>query len=416
MAIYKTTIPSNNVQYNIANSHEIFTLGETSTLTSSTNGIYEGAEYHENTIRVLGNIDAGDTLSRAGVYSAGSETTVIIGASATVQAAYGLDINGDKAEVINNGDINGISFGISMGTGSATGSQSLVNNGSASASLGYAVNLNNANVLKFVNNGDLTGSNGIAGHAKHLFITLGKESVINTTQTSIDISSTAGDEARIVNLGSITAGTNWAFFGRGGDETFINRGTMSGPVTMGLGDDVFDNRGGSVDDRVGGDDGNDTFYITQSNFDAYEQTGDGHDRVFSTASYNLGRFGSELEELRLLGGKDINATGNQYKNTLVGNSGDNLLNGMTANDSLRGNGGADVFIFSTGTGKDTIVDFVTGTDRIDLGDLNAITGFSDLKSNHLSTVGGDAHITAGSDVIIIKGVTAGELDAADFLF
>ncbi|MEM6408854.1 MAG: M10 family metallopeptidase C-terminal domain-containing protein, partial [Pseudomonadota bacterium] len=49
------------------------------------------------------------------------------------------------------------------------------------------------------------------------------------------------------------------------------------------------------------------------------------------------------------------------------NSGDNMLIGREGSDTLRGNGGADTFVFDRKAGPDnvdTIVDFTSGEDQI----------------------------------------------------
>ena len=50
---------------------------------------------------------------------------------------------------------------------------------------------------------------------------------------------------------------------------------------------------------------------------------------------------------------------------LVGGTGNDNLDGREGDDSLLGGAGADTFTFSGVTGNDRILDFVSGTDRID---------------------------------------------------
>lgn len=63
--------------------------------------------------------------------------------------------------------------------------------------------------------------------------------------------------------------------------------------------------------------------------------------------------------------------GNDVANTLKGNGGDDVLDGLGGDDRLWGGAGADEFRFFDECGKDTILDFVSGTDRIDLTDIDA---------------------------------------------
>ena len=56
---------------------------------------------------------------------------------------------------------------------------------------------------------------------------------------------------------------------------------------------------------------------------------------------------------------------------MFGNAGANVLNGGAGNDTLIGRGGTDTFVFSNLGDDDRILDFVSGTDRIDLSGLDA---------------------------------------------
>ena len=58
--------------------------------------------------------------------------------------------------------------------------------------------------------------------------------------------------------------------------------------------------------------------------------------------------------------------GNEVNNKLVGNDGDDVLNGGAGSDELVGGNGFDVFVFDQIEAGDSIVDFMTGEDRVDL--------------------------------------------------
>ena len=77
-------------------------------------------------------------------------------------------------------------------------------------------------------------------------------------------------------------------------------------------------------------------------------------------------------------------------------------------DVLQGGDGIDTFVFETGDGRDTIVDFEKGTDLIDVIGWTAITDFNDLINNHASNHGNDVWIKAGSDVLIVKNMQKGD--------
>jgi serralysin len=150
-------------------------------------------------------------------------------------------------------------------------------------------------------------------------------------------------------------------------------------IVAGAGDDVLD--GGVGDDEMLGGLGDDSYYVDAVGDIVTELAGQGVDTVFSAIDYKLG---DHVEKLALLGTAKI-GTGNELDNVIVGNSGSNYLYGGEGidrliggdgHDFLSGGSGADVFVaernsvatkarggsFST----DTILDFVSGTDKIDL--------------------------------------------------
>lgn len=66
--------------------------------------------------------------------------------------------------------------------------------------------------------------------------------------------------------------------------------------------------------------------------------------------------------------------GNDVDNILKGNGGDDVLNGLGGDDQLWGGAGADTFCFFDNSGRDVIRDFLSGTDKIDLREIDADTG------------------------------------------
>ena len=172
------------------------------------------------------------------------------------------------------------------------------------------------------------------------------------------------------------------------------------------GNNVLD--GGAGKDTMLGGAGEDIYIVDHMGDRVYETTkidgsvdAGGLDTVFASISYTLGAF---VEQLFQLGSDDINATGNKLGNTILGNSGRNIINGKAGNDSLVGGEGADVFRFDTGlnalTNVDTIMDYEVGLDQIQLG--SAV--FTMLKPGTLS----DANFVS------VAGPVAA-LDANDFI-
>jgi Ca2+-binding RTX toxin-like protein len=101
------------------------------------------------------------------------------------------------------------------------------------------------------------------------------------------------------------------------------------------------------------------------------------------------------------------------KDRLDGGSGNDKLYGGAGNDILCGNSGRDVFVFEKGGGWDTVRDFRSGYDKIDVSGLSGVKSASDLN---LGQMGEDTLIWHGSDILVLKGVQASDLDGSDFIF
>lgn len=128
--------------------------------------------------------------------------------------------------------------------------------------------------------------------------------------------------------------------------------------------------------------GNDTYIVRNAGDSITETAGQGTDRVLAGVSYTLAA-GVSVENLSTdstPGTSDINLTGNEQIQTVVGNAGDNLLYGRLGNDLLIGGGGNDKFAFDTAlnaaTNLDTINDFVVGSDQVQLDNAVVFAGLA----------------------------------------
>ena len=252
----------------------------------------------------------------------------------------------------------------------------------------------------------------------------------------VQVIGTAGNDALIgTNEGDL-------FLGLEGDDqmsvvqVFINQ--LDGIVNLGdPGNDTLD--GGIGNDAMSGGIGDDTYIVDSIGDTAIEffdsiiepESGEilegGNDSVLSSVSFTLSDF---VESLTLTGTAKINGTGNAQDNLITGNGANNTLEGLAGNDTLiggkgvdiliggvgddqlvggRGNdvligkAGADQFLFDSGKsfkrkdfGRDTIRDFVVGTDKIVL----AQTTFGDITANDIEIVASDS-IASKSDALII---------------
>jgi serralysin len=126
-----------------------------------------------------------------------------------------------------------------------------------------------------------------------------------------------------------------------------------------------------------------------------------------------------------------NATGGSARDLLVGNEVANVLKGMAGNDVLKGNEGndtliggtgndtlsggtgSDLFVFANDTSLDTITDFATGVDKIDLTAISGL-GAADVSYNNTThQVQIDTNHDHVADMFINS---ANAVNSGDFLF
>ncbi|HYJ31469.1 MAG TPA: M10 family metallopeptidase C-terminal domain-containing protein [Allosphingosinicella sp.] len=164
-----------------------------------------------------------------------------------------------------------------------------------------------------------------------------------------------------------------------GDDTLIGNG----------GNDVLD--GGLGADAMSGGTGDDLYFVDTSGDVVIELGGEGSDTVSSAITYTLG---DNVENLILTGaaatgtgnGLDNLLTGNALSNRLDGGAGNDRLSGGDGVDYLTGGAGSDVFVGEINAtpvaGKggpislDVVLDFVSGSDRIDLSGIDANRGLA----------------------------------------
>lgn len=134
--------------------------------------------------------------------------------------------------------------------------------------------------------------------------------------------------------------------------------------------------------------------------------------------------GSQNDTLKGGGGKDVlnggNGNdvlfGNSARDLLSGGRGQDILDGGFGNDKLTGGFGIDTFVFSKG--KDVVVDFNAKIDeQIDLSDDRFISGYNDLKKNHITQKGDHVIIDdLHGNTMKFLDVSISELDAGNFIF
>jgi Ca2+-binding RTX toxin-like protein len=358
----------------------------------------------------------------------------------------GIQVNGFQVEILNRGEI--VSDGIPFlgptpfsgyGVGFASGSFGVLTNDGTIRG-GFAGVWSDTGTAIFVTN---------TGNISGLYVGVGALSGSSSSSFIANSGTISGLEASIV-LGD-------------GNDHLINSGTLMGDVDLGAGDDVIDTRHGDVltsavsSDGAGagsiiGGDGSDTYLIGDADINLVEAVGvvGDVDKVKTTVSYQLE---TNFEDLTLLGSRSINGMGNASGNTITGNSGDNRLYGFGGFDHLYGGagddvlyggagyadvlyggagddvliggagrdwmfGGADadrfVYLSASNTGptestSDSISDFVSGEDLVDLSRIDAIRGngavndaFTFIDGNAFSGVAGELRFTASGTNTLIE--------------
>ncbi|ACD89523.1 metallophosphoesterase [Chlorobium limicola DSM 245] len=263
------------------------------------------------------------------------------------------------------------------------------------------------------------------------------------TVTSKDFGETTGNDnlsgSRTDDVIYGDAG-NDSIAGNDGDDTLIG-GVGNDTMQGGRGDDTYyvDSEGDVVRESSSSFGGFFSFFGNRSG---------GIDTVKSKVDWQLG---TGIENLELLGSDDLDGTGNVLDNELVGNEGDNMLEGLFGNDSLIGNGGDDILdggwgndllfggegadLLTGGSGRDIfrytnasesgftaetmdiISDFTSRQDRLDLSGMDANSSLSGDQSFSRVILGSSGTFTSAGQLRfdsaegILYGNTDGDADA-----
>jgi Ca2+-binding RTX toxin-like protein len=228
--------------------------------------------------------------------------------------------------------------------------------------------------------------------------------------------------------------TAYNFDGFIGDLTLTGIGALNERITGATGNDVLS--GGDGNDKLIGLAGNDTLDGGNGNDTLIGGAGD--DTLIGGLGIDTVSYGDAISGVTVSladagphvtsAGSDTfsgieNLTGSLFGDTLTGDSGANILNGGDGDDilnggagidTLLGGNGADKFLFDHGTGQDTVGDFVSGTDKLDL----TAFGFADFTAVQTAThdVGGNAVIDlGGGDSVTLTGVTSSQLQSGDVI-
>jgi Ca2+-binding RTX toxin-like protein len=232
----------------------------------------------------------------------------------------------------------------------------------------------------------------------------------------------------VVTVANTDTGFKYLYGGSGNDTltTGSGGGYLIGEggtnvLTGGGGLNVFVADGASGVDTLNGGSGSNVYFIDANStvhgggtFNTVVELQQGVSLALGSA-----QLGNDIQEVVLDGGNNSadfhTATSAVF---LYGSSGNDTLFGGTGNDFLYGGAGTNTFTFGTGWGKDTIMDWTTGTnDQIDLTALSG-SGVHAVTDLTQTITGGNDVITSshtGTNSITLMGV-GNALTAGSFHF
>lgn len=406
-----THVNSDSNAYELDQSNHAWIFDE-SHLFSGNYAIHQASMLSDDTITINARVVSSTSLG-AGVIFEGSNSKIVVSDLGFVSGNTGIRSIGGGTTVENNGTV--IAQAAAIDIEAENGH--VVNNGSLAGVAGIFMNSddgvveNNGHIYADMVGLDLVGNN--------LSATLGKESVVTAVSAGITVESVTGDKSKVTNSGLVATAGHDAFVGADGKETFINHGTVRGNVTLGAGNDVFNNLDGKFTGTVDGGLGDDTYVVDSAKTVIVDANDSGNDTVKSIVSFSLAAptlMNGQVENLVLLGTKNLHGTGNALNNEITGNAGNNVLDAGAGMDQLKGGKGNDTFVFATGHETDSITDFGHGADKIDLSGCADIADFKDLMKNHVMEDKGNVYIDSGTDELILQHISKADLHQGQFIF
>ena len=156
---------------------------------------------------------------------------------------------------------------------------------------------------------------------------------------AVTVTVAGGDNDTISSIENITGGAGADIIAGDGNANVLNGNGGADILNGGANNDTLDG-GGGVDVMTGGQD-DDTYYVDDALDTVSELSGagSGNDVIFASASYTNAL---NVERLTLTGAGNLNATGRDGQDEIIeGNSGNNVLDGKSGIDTMRGGLGND---------------------------------------------------------------------------
>lgn len=372
--------------------------------TASSHGVID--QVGNNRIQIMG-----DVLGHGGTigvdYLAGS--TVLVGESGWISGFNtAVQTGNDGGRVVNHGLIEGFT-GIFGRSGTVENDGDIISGGNALTS-----GVNYSGQLDLRNSGTISGDYAVALEGG----TIENSAAGRITGDIVALSlGDAAQASRIENFGIIRARLEAVI--AQGQVSIVNHGKIIGDIKLGEHADRIDTRGGLVKGVIDGGEGDDVYLVSSSDLKIDDTGASFFDVVKSTVGFGLS---GGLDELVLLGRKNIDGTGSIHDDILRGNSGDNKLYGRDGNDvleggdgrdRLQGGSGTDEFRFERGDGKDVINDFADGEDFISSSLVKSARDFARLD---IRQAGADTVIDFGQgDAITIEDFKARDLEVDSFM-
>jgi uncharacterized delta-60 repeat protein len=195
-------------------------------------------------------------------------------------------------------------------------------------------------------------------------------------------------------------------------NSILTGGTGNDTLYGSFGADMLN--GGAGADILYGGSGDDLFFVDDDSDTIVEEVNGGNDTVQTTVSYSLALL-PNVENIRLVGSGDSNATGNDADNLFISNSGSNILDGGAGSDTVSFELSQSAVTASlvsnttTGDGADTLISIENLIGSIYNDTLTGNAGdnvFSGLNGTDTITgLGGNDTIDggAGDDTAVFSG-------------